>query len=158
MGVRANADTPDDAALGRSFGAAGIGLCRTEHMFLGERKDIIQRFMFSTRTCDYSRMTALAELLEAQTGDYLGIFEAMDGLPVTVRLLDPPLHEFLDSPRELEVEIVKAEAGGAPASDLAAKRKLLAQIDSMAEMNPMLWLAWVPPGHPVPGALLDAGT
>ncbi len=138
MGVRANADTPDDAALGRSFGAAGIGLCRTEHMFLGERKDIIQRFVLNED--GEIRVTALAELLEAQTGDYLGIFEAMDGLPVTVRLLDPPLHEFLDSPRELEVEIVKAECAGAPASELAAKRKLLAQIDSMAEMNPMLGL------------------
>ncbi len=139
MGVRANADTPDDAALGRKFGAAGIGLCRTEHMFLGERKDIIQRFILAEEG-DGAREQALSELLEAQVGDYLGIFEAMDGLPVTVRLLDPPLHEFLDSPRELEVEIVRAECAGAPASELAAKRKLLAQIDSMAEMNPMLGL------------------
>ncbi len=138
MGVRANADTPDDAALGRRFGAAGIGLCRTEHMFLGERKDIIQRFVLDEDA--EIRAAALAELLEVQTGDYLGIFEAMDGLPVTVRLLDPPLHEFLDSPRELEVEIVKAECAGAPAGELAAKRKLLAQIDAMAEMNPMLGL------------------
>ncbi len=137
-GVRANADTPDDAALGRSFGAAGIGLCRTEHMFLGERKDIIQRFVLNEDP--EIRGAALAELLEAQIGDYLGIFDAMDGLPVTVRLLDPPLHEFLDSPRELEVEIVKAECAGAPAEELTAKRKLLAQIDSMAEMNPMLGL------------------
>ncbi len=138
MGVRANADTPDDAALGRKFGAAGIGLCRTEHMFLGERKDIIQRFVLADAKS--VRDAALAELLEAQTGDYLGIFEAMDGLPVTVRLLDPPLHEFLDSPRELEVEIVRAECAGTPAADLAARRKLLSQIDSMAEMNPMLGL------------------
>jgi pyruvate,orthophosphate dikinase len=137
-GVRANADTPDDAALGRKFGAAGIGLCRTEHMFLGERKDILQRFVLADD--DKTRTAALDELLDAQTGDYLGIFEAMDGLPVTVRLLDPPLHEFLDSPRELEVEIVRAECAGTPAADLAAKRKLLAQIDSMAEMNPMLGL------------------
>ncbi len=137
-GVRANADTPDDAALGRSFGAAGIGLCRTEHMFLGERKDIIQRFVLNEEP--EIRGAALAELLEAQTADYLGIFAAMDGLPVTVRLLDPPLHEFLDSPRELEVEIVKAECAGAPATELADKRKLLAQIDAMAEMNPMLGL------------------
>jgi pyruvate,orthophosphate dikinase len=138
MGVRANADTPEDAALGRKFGAAGIGLCRTEHMFLGERKDIIQRFVLNEDA--ESREACLKELLDAQTGDYLGIFEAMDGLPVTVRLLDPPLHEFLDSPRELEVEIVKAECAGASAEELSAKRKLLAQIDSMAEMNPMLGL------------------
>ncbi len=138
MGVRANADTPDDAALGRKFGAAGIGLCRTEHMFLGERKDIIQRFVLAED--ESVREVALAELLEAQVGDYLGIFKAMDGLPVTVRLLDPPLHEFLDSPRELEVEIVKAECAGASADELAPKRRLLGQIDAMAEMNPMLGL------------------
>ncbi len=138
MGVRANADTPDDAALGRKFGAAGIGLCRTEHMFLGERKDIIQRFVLADD--EATRLAALDELLEAQVGDYLGIFEAMDGLPVTVRLLDPPLHEFLDSPRELEIEIVKAECAGASAEELAPKRRLLAQIDAMAEMNPMLGL------------------
>ena len=139
MGVRANADTPDDAALGRKFGAAGIGLCRTEHMFLGERKDIIQDFILADG--DEGREAALAKLLDAQVGDYLGIFEAMDGLPVTVRLLDPPLHEFLDSPRELEVEIVKAECDKhADHSQLAEKRRLLALIDSMAEMNPMLGL------------------
>jgi pyruvate,orthophosphate dikinase len=138
LGVRANADTPEDAALGRKFGAAGIGLCRTEHMFLGDRKDIIQSFILAD-SADV-RDAALAKLLEVQTGDYLGILGAMDGLPVTVRLLDPPLHEFLDSPRELEVEIVRAECAGAPAEQLAAKRRLLGQIDSMAEMNPMLGL------------------
>ncbi|MBU4556403.1 MAG: pyruvate, phosphate dikinase [Actinobacteria bacterium] len=138
MGVRANADTPDDAVLGRKFGAAGIGLCRTEHMFLGERKDIIQRFVLADD--ESTRRAALDELLEAQVGDYLGIFEAMDGLPVTVRLLDPPLHEFLDSPRELEIEIVRAECSGVSAEELAPKRRLLAQIDAMAEMNPMLGL------------------
>ncbi|MCL2503478.1 MAG: pyruvate, phosphate dikinase [Coriobacteriia bacterium] len=139
MGVRANADTPDDAALARNFGAEGIGLCRTEHMFLGERKDIIQRFILAQES-DGKREQALAELLEAQTGDFLGIFDAMDGLPVTVRLLDPPLHEFLDSPRGLEIEILRAEAAGAGAEELAAKRRLLVQIDSMAEANPMLGL------------------
>ena len=138
MGVRANADTPDDAALGRKFGAAGIGLCRTEHMFLGERKDIIQDFILASDA--EVQHEALAKLLKVQTEDYLGIFAAMDGLPVTVRLLDPPLHEFLDSPRELEVEIVRDECAGVPAEQLAAKRRLLAQIDAMAEMNPMLGL------------------
>ncbi|MRS11522.1 MAG: pyruvate, phosphate dikinase [Actinobacteria bacterium] len=139
MGVRANADTPDDAALGRRFGAAGIGLCRTEHMFLGERKDIIQDFILAGDN-ESVKAEALAKLLKVQTEDYLGIFSAMDGLPVTVRLLDPPLHEFLDSPRELEVEIVRDECAGVPAEKLAAKRRLLAQIDAMAEMNPMLGL------------------
>lgn len=137
-GVRANADTPDDAALGRDFGAAGIGLCRTEHMFLGERKNILQNFILADSRA--ARDKALAELLEAQTGDFLGIFAAMDGLPVTVRLLDPPLHEFLDSPRELEVEIVRAECDGASQAELAERRKLLSQIDAMTEMNPMLGL------------------
>jgi pyruvate,orthophosphate dikinase len=138
MGVRANADTPEDAALGREFGAAGIGLCRTEHMFLGDRKAIIQDFILAHD--EVVRRAALDKLLSVQTADYLGIFDAMDGLPVTVRLLDPPLHEFLDSPRELEVDIVREEAAGAPAEQLAAKRRLLAQIDAMAEMNPMLGL------------------
>jgi pyruvate,orthophosphate dikinase len=136
LGVRANADTPDDAALARDFGAEGIGLARTEHMFLGDRKAIIQDFILSDDAA--AKDAALDKLMEAQVGDYLGIFEAMDGLPVTVRLLDPPLHEFLDSPRELEVEITRDEAGGADASAIAVKRRLLAQIDAFAEMNPML--------------------
>jgi pyruvate,orthophosphate dikinase len=139
MGVRANADTPADAALGRKFGAAGIGLCRTEHMFLGERKGIVQQMILATDGSP-ERASALTQLLEVQTQDYLEIFDAMDGLPVTVRLLDPPLHEFLDSPRHLEIEIVKAEAAGVSASELAPKRQLLAQIDAMAEANPMLGL------------------
>ncbi len=138
MGVRANADTPDDAALGRKFGAAGIGLCRTEHMFLGTRKSIVQDMILAED--DSARDTALAKLLEVQTEDYLGILEAMDGLPVTIRLLDPPLHEFLDAPRELAVEIARAECEGAPESELESKRKLLSQIDQMVEANPMLGL------------------
>jgi len=138
MGVRANADTPDDAVLGRRFGAEGIGLCRTEHMFLGDRKQIVQDMIISED--EAGRAVPLAELLKVQTEDYLGIFEAMDGLPVTVRLLDPPLHEFLDSPRELAVEIAKMECAGASAGELAAKRRLLALVDSMSEQNPMLGL------------------
>ncbi len=138
MGVRANADTPEDAALGRKFGAKGIGLCRTEHMFLGERKMIIQNYILAENQDE--RDEELAKLLKVQVGDYLGILEAMDGMAVTIRLLDPPLHEFLDNPRELEIEIVKAESAGVPLGELAAKRRLLAQIDSMAEANPMLGL------------------
>jgi pyruvate,orthophosphate dikinase len=138
MGVRANADTPEDAQLGREFGAAGIGLCRTEHMFLGERKQIIQNFVLAETKEE--RRAELSKLLDAQVGDYLGILEAMDGLPVTVRLLDPPLHEFLDNPRELEIEIVREELAGTSAEVTAPKRKLLAQIDSMTEANPMLGL------------------
>ena len=138
MGVRANADNPEDAELSRSFGAAGIGLCRTEHMFLGDRTQIIQSFILNDDPA--VREKALADLLEAQTGDFLGMFRAMDGLPVVVRLLDPPLHEFLESPRALDVEIARMEATGAPESEIADKRKLMEQIDAMSEMNPMLGL------------------
>ncbi|MDR0500914.1 MAG: pyruvate, phosphate dikinase [Coriobacteriales bacterium] len=141
LGVRANADNPEDAQLSRDFGAAGIGLCRTEHMFLGERKGIIQSFILSDDPT--VREQALADLLKVQTDDFYGMFKAMDGLPVVVRLLDPPLHEFLDDPRALEVEITKLELTGASADDIAAKRRLLSRIDSMAEMNPMLGLRGV---------------
>ena len=138
IGVRANADNPADAQLARSFGAEGIGLDRTEHMFLGDRKQIIQNYIL---TDDQKvKDQALSDLYEAQTGDFLGMFEAMDGLPVIVRLLDPPLHEFLDDPRALEVEIAHMEDNGADKTDLEAKRKLLAQIDGFVEANPMLGL------------------
>ena len=138
LGVRANADNPADAQLSRDFGAEGIGLCRTEHMFLGDRKQIIQTFILNED--EEVRQKAADQLYEAQTGDFYGMFKAMDGLPVIVRLLDPPLHEFLESPRALEVEITKAEAAGAPAAELAEKRELLAKIDSFVESNPMLGL------------------
>ncbi|CBL03511.1 pyruvate phosphate dikinase [Gordonibacter pamelaeae 7-10-1-b] len=138
MGVRANADNPEDAELSRNFGAEGIGLCRTEHMFLGDRKQIIQSFILNDEPA--VREKALADLLEAQTGDFYGMFKAMDGLPVIVRLLDPPLHEFLESPRDLEVEIARLEASGTPAAELADKRQLLSLVDAMAEANPMLGL------------------
>uniref|UniRef100_A0A7C9N8J2 Pyruvate, phosphate dikinase n=1 Tax=Muribaculaceae bacterium Z82 TaxID=2304548 RepID=A0A7C9N8J2_9BACT len=138
LGVRANADNPEDAALSRSFGAQGIGLCRTEHMFLGDRKKIIQTFILNEDPA--VREKAVADLLAAQTGDFLGMFEAMDGLPVIVRLLDPPLHEFLESPRALDVEIARLEAAGADAAVVAEKRNLVDQIDALAEQNPMLGL------------------
>ncbi|MDO5042476.1 MAG: pyruvate, phosphate dikinase, partial [Slackia sp.] len=138
LGVRANADNPADAELSRSFGAEGIGLDRTEHMFLGDRKQIIQTFILNED--EAVREKAVADLFEAQTGDFYGMFKAMDGLPVIVRLLDPPLHEFLESPRALDVEIAKLEATGGDAKVVAAKRKLMEQIDGMSEANPMLGL------------------
>ncbi|HEU4866469.1 MAG TPA: pyruvate, phosphate dikinase [Actinomycetota bacterium] len=101
--VRANADTPEDAAKGREFGAEGIGLARTEHMFLGDRLPVVRR-MILANTPD-EEQAALDELLELQREDFIGIFTAMSGLPVTIRLLDPPLHEFLPSSKELELEI-----------------------------------------------------
>lgn len=138
LGVRANADNPADAELSRSFGAEGIGLDRTEHMFLGDRKQIIQTFILNEDPA--VREKAVNELFEAQTGDFYGMFKAMDGLPVIVRLLDPPLHEFLESPRALDVEIAKLEATGGDAKTIAEKRKLMEQIDAMSEANPMLGL------------------
>ncbi len=138
LGVRANADNPEDAHLSRDFGAEGIGLCRTEHMFLGDRKQIIQTFILNED--EAVRERAVSELFEAQTGDFYGMFKAMDGLPVIVRLLDPPLHEFLESGRALDVEIAKMEAAGADAADIAAKRELMEKIDGFAEQNPMLGL------------------
>ena len=138
LGVRANADNPEDSALARDFGAEGVGLCRTEHMFLGERKNIIQSFILGGS--EEIKERALRDLLEAQTGDFLEIFKEMDGKTVTVRLLDPPLHEFLDDPRKLEVEIAKLELQGADKELIAQKRSLLEKIDGMSEANPMLGL------------------
>ncbi len=97
--VRVNADNPEDAELALGFGAEAIGLCRTEHMFLGDRKDIIQTFILSDD--DGERTAALEELLRVQTGDFEAMMRTMTGRPMVIRLIDPPLHEFLDDPREL---------------------------------------------------------
>ncbi|MFF6995511.1 pyruvate, phosphate dikinase [Streptomyces sp. NPDC008313] len=145
--VRANADTPEDAARARRFGAQGIGLCRTEHMFLGERRKLVED-MILART-DAGRDRALAALLPLQREDFTGILEAMDGLPVTIRLLDPPLHEFLPDRTELAVRMATAEARG----DLpdAHEAELLTAVSRMHEENPMLGLRGVRLGLVVPG-------
>ena len=135
IGVRANADNPADAQLSADNGAEGIGLDRTEHMFLGERKQLIQNFILADS--EDVKKDVLQKLGEAQKGDFLGMFKAMDGKTVIVRLLDPPLHEFLDNPRDLEVEITKEECAG---KDCTEKRALLAKLDSFQEANPMLGL------------------
>ena len=135
IGVRANADNPADAQLSADNGAEGIGLDRTEHMFLGDRKQLIQNFILAED--DAVKADSLEKLGAAQKGDFLGMFKAMDGKTVIVRLLDPPLHEFLDNPRDLEVEITKEEDAG---KDCTEKRKLLAKLDSFQEANPMLGL------------------
>jgi pyruvate,orthophosphate dikinase len=148
MKVRANADTPEDAERGRRFGAQGIGLCRTEHMFLGERRKNVERLILADEPAEQD--AALQALLPLQRDDFVGIFTAMDGLPVTVRLLDPPLHEFLPSLEELSVEVAVAEATGRT-EGVADKRKLLDAVRRLHESNPMLGLRGVRLGLVVPG-------
>ena len=129
LGVRTNADTAEDAQLAREFGAAGIGLARTEHMFLGDRLPLVQRMILAETPEDEA--AALEELRQVQREDFLGLLQAMDGLPVTVRLLDPPLHEFLPNITELRI----AESNG----QLDAEgRRLLAAAEYWSEFNPML--------------------
>ncbi|MEV4624224.1 pyruvate, phosphate dikinase [Asanoa sp. NPDC049573] len=146
LGVRANADTPDDAARARRFGAAGIGLCRTEHMFLGSRRELVERLILATD--EPERDAALAALLPLQREDFTEILEAMDGLPVTVRLLDPPLHEFLPSLEGLSVRVARADALGL---DPGRDRDLLRAVRRMHEENPMLGMRGVRLGLLVPG-------
>lgn len=137
LGVRANADTPQDAAKAREFGAQGIGLCRTEHMFMAqERLPVVQEMIFAETKEE--REAALAKLLPMQEEDFYGILKAMEGLPVCIRLLDPPLHEFLPHAEELLVEITELRLTGKDPGELAAKEKLLAIVRNLSEFNPML--------------------
>ncbi len=146
LGVRANADTPEDAARARRFGAAGIGLCRTEHMFLGGRRELVEALILARG--DTQRQTALDALLPLQRQDFEGILTAMSGLPVTIRLIDPPLHEFLPPLEELAVKVAVAEANG---QDPGRDKTLLAAVRRMHEANPMLGLRGVRLGLLVPG-------
>jgi len=137
--VWANADYPRDAMRARSFGAQGIGLCRTEHMFMEtERLPIVQRMILANSVEE--RKAALKELLPFQRKDFVGILKAMDGLPVVIRLIDPPLHEFLPSHDELLVEVTKLEAKSPRSPKLRKLREMLHAVESMREMNPMLGL------------------
>lgn len=147
LGVRANADNPADAKLSRDMGAEGIGLCRTEHMFLGDRKQIVADMILSEKGSDEYR-EALDKLYNAQQGDYYEMLKAMDGMPVIIRLLDPPLHEFLPAPRDLAIKVAVGEAQG---KDMTETKKLLAAADNMAEMNPMLGLRGCRLGIVMPG-------
>ncbi|MEU4421676.1 pyruvate, phosphate dikinase [Actinoplanes sp. NPDC024001] len=146
LGVHANADTAADAERAHRFGATGIGLCRTEHMFLGARRRLVERLILATG--DAERAAALAELLPLQRDDFVELFAAMDGLPVTVRLIDPPLHEFLPPLEELVARVSRAEALGQDPGDDA---RLLAAVRRMHEQNPMLGLRGVRLGLVVPG-------
>jgi pyruvate,orthophosphate dikinase len=135
LGVRANADTPEDARRAREFGAEGIGLCRTEHMFMAaDRQPKMQAMIMAEDTAH--RREALAELLPLQEKDFEGLFEEMAGLPVTIRLLDPPLHEFLPSAEELAVELERARHER-PA-DVRRLERTLDRVRSLDETNPML--------------------
>ncbi len=137
MGVRANADIPRDAKMARKFGAEGIGLCRTEHMFFAEeRLPIVQQMILADST--EAREKALSKLLPMQRSDFKGLFETMEGYPVTVRLLDPPLHEFLPKREELMVEIAVMHAKKAPKASITKKEKLLHRVEDLHELNPML--------------------
>ncbi|MEU1280149.1 pyruvate, phosphate dikinase [Streptomyces sp. NPDC005805] len=144
--VRANADNAEDALRARRFGAQGIGLCRTEHMFLGERREMVEKLILADT--DEEREEALATLLPLQRTDFVELFEAMDGLPVTVRLLDPPLHEFLPDITELSVRVALAEARkDHNENDL----RLLQAVHRLHEQNPMLGLRGVRLGLVIPG-------
>lgn len=147
LSVRANADTPEDAARARRFGAEGIGLCRTEHMFPGDRRKLVEA-MILART-DAGRERALNALLPLQRQDFTGILAAMDGLPVTIRLLDPPLHEFLPDRTELAVRVASARARGEIPDPYDTE--LLTAVNRMHEENPMLGLRGVRLGLVVPG-------
>ncbi|MEO3754668.1 pyruvate, phosphate dikinase [Streptomyces sp. B6B3] len=147
MAVRANADTPEDAARARRFGAQGIGLCRTEHMFLGDRRMLVEALILAGT--DEERRRALDALLPLQREDFVGILAAMDGLPVTIRLLDPPLHEFLPDRTDLAVRVASARAAGGTPEPRDVR--LLAEVERLHERNPMLGLRGVRLGLVVPG-------
>ena len=137
LGVRANADQPDQAEIARAFGARGIGLCRTEHMFFGEgRLEIVQRMILAETEAD--RRAALRELLPLQRADFYGVFKAMRGEPVTIRTIDPPLHEFLPKREDLLVDIARLELSKPRSRKLADKRRLLRRVEQLHEFNPML--------------------
>ncbi|HJS99972.1 MAG TPA: pyruvate, phosphate dikinase [Terriglobales bacterium] len=137
LGVRANADIPRDAIQARAFGAEGIGLCRTEHMFFAEDRIPHMRAMIMAGT-EKDRRMALRKLLPMQRSDFVGIFRAMDGYPVTIRTLDPPLHEFLPRREDLMVEIAVLEATRPRSPKLRELRTLLRRVEELHEFNPML--------------------
>ncbi|HZL70212.1 MAG TPA: pyruvate, phosphate dikinase, partial [Candidatus Limnocylindrales bacterium] len=137
MGVRANADIPRDALQARAFGAEGIGLCRTEHMFFAEDRLPHMRTMILANN-EKDRRNALRKLLPMQRNDFVGVFRAMDGFPVTIRTIDPPLHEFLPRREDLMVEIGKLEVTKPKSPKLKELRTLLNRVEQLHEVNPML--------------------
>ncbi|MFD5227307.1 pyruvate, phosphate dikinase [Streptomyces qaidamensis] len=144
--VRANADNAEDALRARRFGAQGIGLCRTEHMFLGDRRELVERLILADTQTE--REESLKGLLPLQKQDFVQLFESMDGLPVTIRLLDPPLHEFLPDITELSVRVALAESRQEPHEN---ELRLLQAVHRLHEQNPMLGLRGVRLGLVIPG-------
>jgi pyruvate, orthophosphate dikinase len=152
LGVYANADTGEDCARARRFGGGGVGLVRTEHMFLGERRQLVEDLILADD--DAGRQAALDALEPLQRGDFVEILEAMDGLPVTIRLIDPPLHEFLPDLTDMSVKVALAEKGAGEAGGATEKdQKLLAAVRRLHEQNPMLGLRGVRLLLVIPGLL-----
>ena len=147
--VHANADTPEDANRARGWGAQGIGLCRTEHMFLGDRRVLIERLIVAQEDAD--RHAALDALLPLQREDFIGLLAEMDGLPTTIRLIDPPLHEFLPDLTALSVKVAIADERGESGPEVDRDKLLLTAVERMHEANPMLGLRGVRLGLMVPG-------
>jgi len=146
LAIRSNADTADDADRARRMGAEGVGLCRTEHMFLGDRRSLIERVILA-ETSD-EREAALEALVPPQRADFVELLTATDGVPTTIRLLDPPLHEFLPDRTDLMVRVARAQERG---EDAAEDRTLLEAVERLHESNPMLGLRGVRLGLTVPG-------
>lgn len=139
LNVRANADDPDQARIARGFGAEGIGLCRTEHMFFSEdRAPIMQAMILASNRKKRERY--LERLLPLQKQDFIGLYREMKGYPVTIRLLDPPLHEFLPKREQLMVDIARADASNVHSPEIEAKRQMLSRVEELHEFNPMLGL------------------
>lgn len=139
--VRANADNPEDSEKAIEFGAEGIGLCRTEHMFFGDRLPIMQEMILASD--ESGRRAALAKLLPFQREDFIGIFDVMSGKPVTIRLIDPPLHEFLPDHETLLREVIMFEVTNSDSPTLIEKRRLLKRVEDLRESNPMLGMRGV---------------
>jgi pyruvate,orthophosphate dikinase len=146
MSVRANADTPEDAEVARRMGAEGIGLTRTEHMFLGDRRVLIETLVLAST--DKQREEVLSEMEKLQFSDFVGILRAMTGLPVTIRLLDPPLHEFLTDQSSLAVDIALTQERGQPIDE--RKAALSRAVNRLHESNPMMGLRGVRLGVMIP--------
>ncbi|MHB1316982.1 MAG: putative PEP-binding protein, partial [Anaerolineae bacterium] len=150
LGIYTNADYPRDARRARAFGAEGIGLCRTEHMFFEENRRPAVVGMIMARTNE-ERAKFLEQLLPFQQEDFEGIFEAMDGLPVIIRLIDPPMHEFLPSRESLLEEVVRLRTTGEDPATLAEREHMLSVVESIWEVNPMMGLRGCRVGIMMPG-------